>query len=170
MDFYQIVQGEAKDKTLQLYPDWMVGRSKDLMVRGKSFYAIWDEGAGLWSTDEYDVQRLVDEDLHKYNDDNGGGYQIKNLKSFNTKIWSQFRQYMQNISDNSHQLDEKLIFANTEVKKSDYASKRLPYALEPGSHDAWDELMGVLYSADERAKIEWAIGAVVSGDAKKIQK
>ena len=30
--------------------------------------------------------------------------------------------------------------------------------------------MGTLYSVEERAKIEWAIGAIVSGDAKKIQK
>lgn len=174
MDFYQISIAETKTGPAKIYPDWTVGRSKDLMVRGRSFYAIWDEAKGLWSTDEYDVQRLVDEDLHKYAADeyakNGISYQVKNLKSFNTQIWSSFRKYMQNISDNSHQLDEKLIFANTEVKKSDYASRRLPYSLEEGTIDAWDELVGVLYSDEERAKIEWAIGAVISGDSKKIQK
>lgn len=174
MDFYQISVKEKKDQPPQLYPDWTVGRSKDLMVRGRSFYAIWDEERGLWSTDEYDVQRLVDEELHRYAEEqlqtHGVGYQVKNLKSFNTQIWSTFRKYMQNISDNSHPLDEKLIFANTEVKKSDYASKRLPYSLEPGTCDAWDELIGVLYSDEERAKIEWAIGAIVSGDSKRLQK
>ena len=36
------------------------------MVRGKSFYAIWDENKGMWSTDEYDVQRLVDSDLKNH--------------------------------------------------------------------------------------------------------
>jgi energy-coupling factor transporter ATP-binding protein EcfA2 len=77
---------------------------------------------------------------------------------------------MQNISDSNHQLDEKLTFANTETKKSDYVSRSLPYALAPGDHSAWDELVGTLYSVEERAKIEWAIGAVVSGDSKKIQK
>ena len=30
--------------------------------------------------------------------------------------------------------------------------------------------MSVLYSPEERRKIEWAIGAVVSGDSRKIQK
>lgn len=170
MDFYQISVKERRDGPPELYPDWTVGRSKDLMVRGRSFYAIWDEKKGLWSTDEYDVQRLVDEDLHNYNESHGGFFKVKNLKSFNTAIWTSFRKYMQNISDNSHPLDEKLIFANTKVEKEDYASKRLPYSLEAGSHDAWDELMEVLYSPDERAKIEWAIGAVVSGDSKRIQK
>jgi phage/plasmid-associated DNA primase len=31
-------------------------------------------------------------------------------------------------------------------------------------------MLGVLYSVEERQKIEWAIGAIVSGDSKKIQK
>jgi energy-coupling factor transporter ATP-binding protein EcfA2 len=170
LDFYQAAIKETKDGLPWLYPDWTVGRSKDLMVRGRSFYAVWDEVKGLWSTDEYDVQRLVDEELHRYNEEHGNQYRVKNLKSFNTAIWTSFRKFMQNISDNSHPLDETLMFANTDIRKSDYASRRLPYALEPGTHDAWDELMEVLYSPEERAKIEWAIGAVVAGDSKKIQK
>jgi energy-coupling factor transporter ATP-binding protein EcfA2 len=174
MDFYTISYREKKSSPPELYPDWTVGRSKDLMVRGRSFYAIWDEARGLWSTDEYDVQRLVDEDLHRYAEEerlkSGVVYRVQNLKSFNTKTWSTFRNYMQNISDNSHSLDEKLIFANTEVKKTDYASRRLPYALEEGRIDAWNELMDVLYLPEERDKIEWAIGAIISGDSKKIQK
>jgi hypothetical protein len=35
------------------------------MVQGRTFYAIWDEERGVWSRDEYDVQRLVDEDLER---------------------------------------------------------------------------------------------------------
>lgn len=170
MDFYSIAVKEKRDGPPMLYPDWNIGRSKDLMVRGKSFYAIWDEAAGLWSKDEYDVQRLVDEDLHRYNEECGDIYKIQNLRSFNTQIWTSFRKFLQNISDNNHPLDETLVFANTDVKKNDYASRRLPYALEPGTHDAWDELLGTLYSPEERDKIEWAIGAIVSGDSKKIQK
>lgn len=171
MDFYSISVKELKNGGLQLYPDFIVGRSKDLMVRGQAFYAVWDEEQGLWSTDEYDVQRLVDQHLHQFADDHPEeNYQVMNLKSFNTKVWSTFRTYMRNISDNHHILDNRLVFANDEVKKSDYASKRLPYSLENGSIAAWDELVGTLYSEDERAKIEWAIGSVVAGDSKNIQK
>lgn len=171
MDFYTISQKQLKSGELQLYPDFVVGRSKDLMVRGQAFYAVWDEKKGLWSTDEYDVQRLVDEDLHRYAAEHKeSNFQVMNLKSFNTKVWSTFRTYMRNISDNHHILDNKLVFANDEVKKTDYASKRLPYALESGSISAWDELVSTLYSEDERAKIEWAIGSVVAGDSKHIQK
>lgn len=172
MDFYQISTKELKNGNLELYPDFTVGRSKDLMVRGGSFYAIWDEEAGFWSTDEYDVPRLVDSDLRRWaaEHNNGKTYTVKNLRSFTSNSWTQFRRFISNISDNSHQLDENLTFANSEVKKNDYVSRRLPYALIPGSYSAWDELVGTLYSVEERAKLEWAIGAIVSGDAKKIQK
>lgn len=171
MDFFNIRVRELKDGTKQLYPDFIIGRSKDLMVRGRSFYAIWDEEQGLWSTDEYDVQRLVDAELHQYaKEHKKENFTVLDLKSFNTKVWSTFRQFLGNVSDNNHTLDDNLIFADTEVTKNDYASRRLPYSLGHGSINAWDELVGTLYSDEERAKIEWAIGAVVSGDSKKIQK
>ena len=57
MDFYRIKERSVKKGLVEIYPDFRICRSKDLMVRGKAFYAIWDEEAGLWSTDEYDVQR-----------------------------------------------------------------------------------------------------------------
>lgn len=174
MDFFKISTKKKKGELDDIYPDFIVGRSQDLMVRGRSFYAIWNPHTGLWSTDEYDVQRLVDEELYHYAKDieqkTGEEVSVKYLQSFNSNGWSQFRKFMNNISDNSHQLDDHLTFANTEVKKSDYVSKRLPYSLIAGDHSAWDELVGTLYSVEEKEKIEWAIGAVVSGDAKKIQK
>lgn len=174
MDFVRISTKETKGGGLEVYPDFVVGRSKDLMVRGRSFYAIWDEEAGLWSTDEYDVQRLVDAELRAFAERADGAsqssYDVKYLRSANNGGWYAFRKFMQNISDNSHDLDATLIFANTEVKKNDYASRRLPYPLARGDHSAWDELVGTLYSVEERAKIEWAIGAIVSGDSKRIQK
>src|SRR5690606_37430981 len=45
-----------------------------------------------------------------------------------------------------------------------------PYSLEAGDISAYDELISVLYDPQERAKLEWAIGAIVAGDAKHIQK
>jgi energy-coupling factor transporter ATP-binding protein EcfA2 len=174
MDFYQIRARETKEKDLELYPDFVVGRSEDLMVQGGKFYAIWDPEKELWSKDEYDVQRLVDADLlqekERLQRETGQRYSVKLMRSFNTNSWSQFRKFMAHISDNSQPLDNKLVFANTEVKKTDYASKKLPYAIGEGDISAWDELMATLYSPAERAKIEWAIGSIISGDSKKIQK
>jgi energy-coupling factor transporter ATP-binding protein EcfA2 len=174
MDFYQIRSKETKEKGIELYPDFIVGRSQDLMVQGRTFYAIWDEELGLWSRDEYDVQRLVDEDLEaeadKLHRETGVKYAIRSMRSFQSNTWAHFRKYLANISDNNHPLDSKILFANSEVKKKDYASKRLSYNIEEGDISAWDELVGTLYSVGERAKIEWAIGSIISGDSKKIQK
>lgn len=173
MDFYQILTKDTKTG-VELYPDFTIGRSKDLMIQGRTFYAIWDEERGLWSRDEYDVQRLVDEDLtraaQEMKEKTGVMPQVKYLRSYGSNSWVQFKKFVYNISDNSHPLDTKLTFQNTEVKKEDYTSRKLPYALEPGDTSAWDELLGALYSPEERAKIEWAIGAIVAGDARTIQK
>lgn len=174
MDFYKIKERSTKNGVIEVYPDFKVLRSKDLMVRGKSFYAIWDETKGLWSTDEYDVQRLIDEDLLRYAEEvksrNEGVVHVKLLSDFSSNSWLQFRNYVGHISDSSHQLDENLTFSNTEVKKSDYVSRRLPYPLGAGDYSAYDELIGTLYDPQERAKLEWAIGGIVAGDGKHIQK
>src|SRR3954447_10575626 len=174
MDFYQIRVHEPKEGPLEIYPDFIVGRSEDLMVQGRTFYAIWDQEKGLWSRDEYDVQRLVDEDLAREQDrlqhETGQPYVVKWMRSFGSNSWARFRKFLAHISDNSTPLDSKLVFANTEVKKTDYASKRLPYSLAAGETPAWEELLGTLYNPEERAKLEWAIGSIVSGDSKLIQK
>lgn len=174
MDFYQIKERSTKNGVIEIYPDFKVCRSKDLMVRGRSFYAIWDEERQLWSTDEYDVQRLVDSELLKQKEivqaKTDGSVQVKLMNDFSSKTWAEFKNYMSHISDNYNLLDSTLAFANSDVKKTDYVSKKLPYPLEAGDYSAFDELIGTLYDPEERAKIEWAIGAIISGDAKTIQK
>lgn len=176
MDFFQIaVKEERKGGGVEVYPDFIVGRSEDLMVRAKNFYAVWDEnaegpGKGLWSRDEYVVQRLVDEKLKAYAEQNKNVTKVKWMRNFSSNGQSTFRKYMSQIGDNAHELDETLTFADTDVKKKDYVSKRLPYSLAPGDYSAWDELVGTLYKPEEREKIEWAFGAVISGESKKIQK
>ena len=171
MDFYKIIETEDKKGNVTIYPEFKIGRSKDLMIRGKKFYAIWDEAKGLWSTDEYDVQRLIDAELWAYkNNSKIPKIHVKTMSDFSTNSWLTFRNYVGHVSDNSHELDCELTFSNTDVKKTDYISRRLSYPLEEGVHDAYDEIIGTLYSEEERRKLEWAIGAVVAGEAKHIQK
>jgi len=169
MDFYKIKERSAKNGVIEVYPDFIVCRSKDLMVRGRSFYAIWDEEKGLWSTDEYDVQRLIDKELYKYAEQvksrNEGIVQVKALGDFSTNSWMQFRNYIGHISDSSHQLDEKLTFSNTEVRKTDYVSRKLQYPLQSGNYSSYDELVSVLYEPSERQKLEWAVGSIIAGDS-----
>ena len=172
MDFCVVRQKYGKNKMIEVYPEFLICRSKDLMVRGKNFYAIWDEEAGLWSTDEYDVQRLIDKELNNYISEHEGleNVYVKWMSGFSTNSWLSFKRFVNNLADNSHQLDEKVTFQNTDVQKKDYISRRLPYNLENGSIDAYDELISTLYDEEERAKLEWAIGSIISGDSRSIQK
>lgn len=175
MNFYEIRERSSKKGAREIYPEFMICRHSDLMVRGKSFYAIWDEEKGLWSTDEHDVQTIVDKDLYSYAEKvkelGDGEVKVCSMRSLGANSsWMQYRKYVQNIPDDYHVLDEKLTFADTVVKKKDYASKRLPYPLQKGKCDAYEQIISTLYDPEERQKIEWAIGSVIAGDSSKIQK
>ena len=166
MDFYIIATKETKDGFV-IYPSFQVKQSQDLMVRGGKFYAVWDEERGFWSKDEYDVARLIDEDLQKNLEP---GQKAQFIRDFSNNHWSKFKRFCREIQDLSHQLDAKVLFANDKVRKKDYATFVLDYAYSEGPCPAWEELSKTLYSERELEKIEWAIGSVIAGDSKWIQK
>ena len=174
-DFFTISTRSGKRGYTEVYPKFIVGKSSDLMIRGGDFYAVWLEDRGLWSTDEQDAIQLIDKAIDEFAQENDERFdhKVKALHLWDSETgmidhWHKYCQKQQR--DSYHTLDEKLIFSNTEPKKRDYASKSLPYPLEPGPIDAYDKLMSTLYSEKERHKIEWAIGSIVSGESKKIQK
>ena len=175
LDFFTIATRRTKNGTVEVYPKFIMKRSQDLMIRGGDFYAIWIEERGLWSTDEQDVINLVDREITKFIEEHKSQLNdtIRPLYMWDAEsgMIDAWHKYCQRQSrDNFNMLDEKLIFLNTETNKKDYASKRLNYPLEPGSIEAWDKLISTLYTEEERHKIEWAIGSIVTGDSKKIQK
>lgn len=175
VDFLTINTRSKKKGVVEIYPKFIIGKSNDLMIRGGDFYAVWLEEKGLWSTDEQDALQLIDRELDIFAEKNGK-YQDADVRVLH--MWDSesgmidcWHKYCQKqMRDSFHMLDEKLIFANDKVLKRDYASKRLPYPLEEGETRAWDRLVSTLYSEEERHKIEWAIGSIVSGDSKKLQK
>lgn len=175
IDFLMISTRSTKRGTIEIYPKFIIKKSSDLMIRGSDFYAIWMEEKGLWSTDEQDALYLIDRELDKFAEENKDRFDasVKVLHMWDAEsgmIDSWHKYCQKQMRDSFHMLDEKLIFSNSETNKKDYASKRLEYPLEPGNIEAYDKLMSVLYSEEERKKIEWAIGSIVSGDSKKIQK
>lgn len=174
LDFMRIGIRNTKNST-EIYPTFDVRKSKDLMIRGGDFYAIWDEENKMWSTDEDDVIRLIDNELQKYANEHGSrfGENVRILWMWDSDTGSidRWHRYCQKQArDSFDMLDEELIFANTEITREKHASKKLNYPLQEGSIDAYDKLIGTLYSEEERHKLEWAIGSIVSGDSKEIQK
>lgn len=174
LDFMRI--DVRKTKTgYEIAPKFVAKSSKDLMIRGRDFYAIWDEEALMWSTDEDDVIRLIDKELREFLEQHKETYgedaHVKYMWDCDTGSIDKWHKYCQKQRrDSFHMLDEDLIFSNTELGRENFASKRLNYPLQEGSIEAYDKLIGTLYSEEERHKLEWAIGSIVSGDSKTNQK
>lgn len=174
LDFMTISPRNTR-KGVEIAPKFRITRSRDLMIRGGDFYAIWDEERQMWSTDEQDVIRLIDNELQKYAEKHadrlGDTANILYMWDSDTGMIDKWHRYCQKqCRDSYRMLDEELIFANTEMSREKYASKKLNYPLEAGSIEAYDKLIGTLYTPEERHKLEWAIGSIVSGDSKTIQK
>lgn len=177
LDFIKIKTKINKDASIEVSPDYICSKKvSDLMVRGGAFYAVWDEALGLWSTDEHDAFRLVDNELwrkvdelkEKYGTDRN--YIVKTMSEFSTSKLTDWKKYLKASPDLYHELDSTVTFRDQEVDKEDYVSKRLPYSLSNGPTPCYDTLMETLYSEDERDKIEWAVGSILTGDSRKIQK
>ena len=175
LDFFTIATRNKKPGYTEVYPKFQVKPTEDLMIRAGDFYAVWVEDRGLWSTDEYDVVQLVDRELTKYAEEHkneiDGNVKISYMwdaESGMIDAWHKFCQ--KQMRDSYHVLDEKLLFANDGTNKKDYSSKRLSYPLEPGDCPAYDKIISTLYSEEERHKLEWAIGSIVTGESKNLQK
>ena len=175
LDFLKIITRTTKKGYTEVCPKFVIKKSNDLMIRGGDFYAIWVEDRGLWSTDEQDVIDLVDRELDEYVKANQHKHEetlhplwMWDSSSGTIDAWHKYCQKQSR--DSFHMLDEKLIFSNTETNKKDYATKRLSYPLEPGDIPGWEKLISTLYSEEERHKIEWAIGSIITGDSKTLQK
>lgn len=175
LDFLMISTRSTK-RGIEVYPKFIIkNNSNDLMIRGGDFYAIWDEKKGMWSTKEDDAIRMIDEELDKAGKEAKSHYEdevkVLHLWDGDSGMIDKWHKYCQRqMRDSFHMLDEKVIFSNMETKKEDYASKKLSYPLESGDISAYDELMSTLYSPEERHKLEWAIGSIVNGDSKTLQK
>lgn len=174
IDFLMISTRNTKSG-VEILPKFIIKRSTDLMIRGGDFYAIWLEDRGMWSTNEQDALELIDKELDKYVEEYRKKYsnepKVFHMWDAESGMIDRWHRYCQKqMRDNYHMLDEKLIFSNMEPNKKDYASKRLPYPLEDGDCPAFKKLISTLYTEEERLKIEWAIGSIVTGDSKSIQK
>lgn len=169
LDFYKINIIPGK-KSHEVVPEFIVKKSKDLMIRGGAFYAVWDEDIGKWSTNEERVQQIIDHDILKTCDEMSTPTSPKLLSHFSSQKWIEWQKYCKALPDNYIELDTSITFENSNVSKKDYVSKNLNYSIHSGDTTSWDTLLETLYSEEERKKIEWTIGAIISGDSKKLQK
>ena len=174
MDFYEIKERALKSGTTEVRPAWRVLRFKDLMIRGKSFYAVYNPETHFWSTEEYDLMRIVDADVARRFEEAServdGSVWARYLGDYDSKTYSDYKAWMSKLPDVYHPLDGGILFADQTPRREDYSTRTLTYSLSDDPCPAYEELMSTLYDPDEREKLEWGIGAVFTGDSKWIQK
>lgn len=173
MDFYTIETSPIRGQMgmMEAVPWFRNTNSRDIMLRDGDFVAIWNPKTGLWSKNEFDVVNLVDDDVRKYVEN----AQIQNIiprfcESERDGVWKRYRQWTKNMVDTFHPMDRSPVFADTPIRQENYVSYRLPYSLEDGIPVNWAKLIDTLYDPSEREKIEWSIGAVLTGDSRNIDK
>ena len=174
MDFYEIKERALKSGTTEVRPAWRVHRFKDLMVRGKSFYAVYNPETHFWSTDEYDLMRIVDADVTRRFQEASkrvdGSVWPRYLGDYDSKTYADYKAWMSKLPDVHHPLDSKILFADQTPRREDYVTRTLSYSLSSDPCPAYEELMSTLYDPDEREKLEWGIGSIFTGDSSQIQK
>ena len=147
------------------------------MTKGGAFYAIWDEREGIWTTSMRRAEQIIDADMREYIASKNYPDSMQNwikpyfLSDYNGGSMTKFVKFVKEIEGDFKPLDQKVTFASQKIKRTDYRSKRLPYDLDDtATCPSYEELTSVLYSQEERNKYEWAVGAILSGHAHKIQK
>lgn len=154
--------------------------TKDLMIRGKKFYAIYNPKTSRWDTDINVAMELIDEEVHAYVEEKVGkeimanpqyAPTVKRIVDTKNGLSKKFRNFCEvDMEDHFVPLNQVVKFSNSEIKREDYISCTLSYPLQPGSTTYYEKLVEHLYLPDERQKIEWMIGALLAGDQGKIQK
>lgn len=180
MDFLKIYTKTAKNSSqnraagsIHVNADFLVRGCNDLMARGKSFYSVFDEDTGLWSRNEYDVVRLVDRAIMekvKELEEEGHEVSYSLMQSYESGLWTKYSTYIKSLPDSWQPLDNTIYFQNDPTGRSSCATRKLPYPLLDTPTECYDRLMSVLYQPEERDKLEWAVGAVLTGASKHIQK
>lgn len=180
MDFIEFSWVPRNSNMIEVVPDFVVGGVDDLILKKGKFIAFYDDETGYWSNNQNLLIKRLDAALTKeYNavlkDER---YSLKNdrvrnkFRLANSNYYKKLQDYFKLVNDCNADIDidSTIKFANSVIKKTDYSTGPLDYALEEGSTEYWDHLLSVLYAPTEQTKIEWLIGSIISGDSKEIQK
>jgi hypothetical protein len=177
MDFYTIVVNRRKSNNRSadcvVESDFKNRRSKDLICKGGSLYAFWDDDH--WEQNIYRLVEVIDNDILKKVDEVKSEHpdwdvQPKLLSSNSSKKFEELDNYFKRRTQSDVVFNSKIFFASHKPKREDYSTNRLPYDPKEGDTTAFDTLLEKLYSESEREKILWFMGALLTNNMSRIQK
>lgn len=164
---------EEKKRITTFSPSFQAICSKDLMIKGGKFYAIWDNDANVWSTDMYRAQDIIDAEIYKvmgkHGNESSVAATLRDCDSGQVSKWRNFCEKL--LVENSFTpLDQKILFADHEIVREDLATFKLSYSPEDIPTPAYDQLTSTNYNPEELHKLEWSVGAILTNDIKSLQK
>lgn len=180
-DFMNVIETKDKNNRKVFTPSFKINsNTKDLMIRGKKFYAIFNYKNNMWETDMNVAMELIDEVTLTYvrntvsevlmNDPDYSPI-VKRIVDTTNGLSKKFRTFCEvDMEDRWRPLNQKVKFTNSEIKREDYVSYTLDYPLVAGPITYFKKILDKLYSLEEQNKICWMIGAMLCGDQGKIQK
>ena len=168
LDFFEPIVGKKGIEPDFMYTTVDGGPIQDLIIRGKTFFAIWDEEKGLWSTSEARAVMIIDNALELYGQ--GKNMPILTLRRSSTGMMKRFHDFCSNAPDNYVDFDTQIVYKSTPVTKDMHVSRRLNYDPVYEPCPAWVELLSRLYNPTEAAKIEWSMGVIFSNSVLDVQK
>ncbi len=155
------------DSSITIYPRFHLYGHSDLVVKGGTFDAVWDEKNNTWSHSVERVGELIDDELREAAErfpSDGANVNILYTNNSDNHQWNDFLRYVRGLPDSNVQFDSKVTFLSEDVGREDYRSKRLPYDLNDEEPKTYIDLMHVLYSDSELEKLEWGIGSILAGE------
>lgn len=177
MDFYKIVVKENDSNNRKsdfvISPDFVYLGVKELVAKGRAFYAVWNNG--LWSRSLEELIANVDNDLRRETEKLQAVYPDKKIftrymNSNSSGVRAEFEQYVKLAPQSTTEFNQKILFSEDIPKLEDYATSQLTYTPIKGATPLFDELMEKLYEQPELDKILWFMGALLTNNMSKIQK
>ncbi len=102
MDFFKIDEQRDKQGVINLKPLFVFGKIDDFMIKGRSFYAIFNQETNLWSTNESSVPILVDDGMWKRYEEltaQGEMVRVHSMRTTAYRSWVEYRSYIYNMWD-----------------------------------------------------------------------
>lgn len=177
MDFVEVVShknvSNHRTSDYKIVPSFKYGYVRDLVVRGKAFYAFWTGKS--WSTDINDLIVAVDSEVkEKYvetkNKFPNAIIKASYMRDYESQVRTNFENYVKMSPNSDKKFNTHILFSDHEVVRDDYATTQLSYTPEELDTPAFDEMMDVLYDKPELEKIMWFMGAALTNSMKDIQK
>ena len=177
MDFIQInvkpLVGNARQADISIRPGFLYANVKDLVVRGGFFYGFWKEDH--WSTSIDDMILTIDSDTRKA----AGKYHTEHtdkrlavgyINEDDSGLRDKLQKYMKRMPDSDARFNTKIMFADDNPVREDYATTKLDYTPASGDTKSFDKLVDTLYDPSEKEKIMWFLGAALTNSMHDIQK